>query len=307
MLPSVQVPKALHAQSSSLSRFGEEATSKLTDIGVLSSASSGRGKTRRLFLPVVEIDFTVINHATLHLFENNGVVVAIWGGLCTFIDRTRTVKGTEKNLKYICKTPQSGSPYSPTLIDDVPTKKNEDGKSPDNTRKLATPLIVLSSTALVGAYGTLGRKYLLTAPLNNPTVSPFFQGGIIFALLRAASNARNSNSSRTGRRIQGLVNMAAKERGYEVPFTCSKKKRRQIYERMKNDRQFSLLVNLIIYRESLGELLKDRKTTLPVYFSLIGGPFISINLENLVSTFLQIEQAPLDGRRFSSVFVFNPN
>ena len=103
-----------------------------------------------------------------------------------------------------------------------------------------------------------------------------------------------------------MVNIAANEAGYRAPFTYREEDRRILYEKMKKNRKLGLLVDLIVHRESLCARFKDRKTTLPVYYELIGGPIIKRQLENLVSTFIQLEEAPLDGRRFASVFVFNP-
>ena len=96
-----------------------------------------------------------------------------------------------------------------------------------------------------------------------------------------------------------MVNMAANDLEYRIPITYGKKARENVYEKMRRDPQLRFLVDLILSRESLCDLFKDGKTALPIYYALIGGPIIRSQLENLVSRFIQLEEVPLAGRRFS--------
>ena len=111
----MQVPKALPPQTSPLARFGEEATSGLTNIGVFSSAPSGSGRTRRLF----SVDWAVIDPPTLHFLENSGAVLAVWGTVFTFLDRPKDVAEFDKRMRYLYKVAYPDRPYPP-----VRTKKD---------------------------------------------------------------------------------------------------------------------------------------------------------------------------------------
>ena len=118
------------------------------------------------------IDFTVIDPASIHLFENCGAVVAIWGGAFTLLDRVRDLSEFETSEMYLKEKANPSTSYPPPRF-------RKDRKNPE--RRLAPPVIVITNSFLIGAYGALGKSCLLAAPLNNVTTraileSPLFGG-----------------------------------------------------------------------------------------------------------------------------------
>ena len=88
------------------------------------------------------IDFTVIDPASIHLFENCGAVVAIWGGAFTLLDRVRDLSEFETSEMYLRKKANPSISYPPPRF-------RKDRKNPE--RRLATPIIVLTISFLIGA------------------------------------------------------------------------------------------------------------------------------------------------------------